>query len=103
MSHTAERSQFIGASFENAHTLLFLALGSCFSDSHNIKGPDTIPGKIYYDWAQHILKYKCGDRSIAYAQALTLAALYNNQNGMLGESSANLCLAQSIYTDIVKK
>ncbi|KAJ5041461.1 hypothetical protein PSV09DRAFT_2380397 [Bipolaris maydis] len=102
MSHTAERSHFVEPSFENAHALLFLALGSCFSDSNNTKESDTIPGSVYYDWAQYILKCRCGDRSIAYAQALTLAALYNNQNAMLGESLASLCLAQSIYEDIVK-
>ncbi|EMD96394.1 hypothetical protein COCC4DRAFT_64913 [Bipolaris maydis ATCC 48331] len=54
---------------------------------------------VYYTYAKQILGQKHHERSIAYAQALTLAALYSNQNGMLGDSWAHLHQSHCIYTD----
>ncbi|KAJ5063745.1 hypothetical protein PSV09DRAFT_2374418 [Bipolaris maydis] len=61
-----------------------------------------MPGIAYYSCAKAILKYKLGERNIPVAQALTLAALYMNQNGMLHDSLTYLCNARDIYIDVVK-
>lgn len=58
---------------------------------------------MYYSYGKNILRYKLGEGNIPVAQALTLAALYANQHGMLEDSLAHLFNARGIYADVVRK
>lgn len=92
----------INPCLRNVHVLFFFALGSCQSVAKNTCRSSTMPGIAYYSCAKAILKYKLGERNIPVAQALTLAALYMNQNGMLHDSLTYLYNARDIYIDVVK-
>jgi hypothetical protein len=98
----ALRRGTINSSLQNVHVLIFFALGSCQSNTDNAGRSSTMPGMAYYSYAKDILRHKLGECNIPVAQALTLAALYTNQNGMLQDSLTHLCNARDIYTDVVK-
>jgi hypothetical protein len=87
-------------SLRNANVLLLLALGSFKSISDDTKCSSTIPGMVYYSYVQGILARKCEENSFALAQTKTLAALYNNQIGMLRESWGNISCAHRIYKNL---
>ncbi|KAJ6280874.1 hypothetical protein J3E71DRAFT_178751 [Bipolaris maydis] len=89
-------------SLRNAHVLLFFALGSCRSITNNTGSSSTLPGEVYYSHAKAILRHTIGEWNTHVAQALTLATLYTNQNGMLLDSLAHLCNAHDIYADVFK-
>jgi hypothetical protein len=97
------RRGIIMPSLSNAHVLLFFALGGCQSITDSTGISSTLPGEVYYSHAKAILRYTIGECNTHVAQALTLAALYTNQNGMLQDSLAHLCNARDIYTDVFKK
>lgn len=99
----AVRKGIIGSCVRNVQVLLLFALGSCQSIADDTKHSRTMPGQVYYSYAKDILRFKLGECNIPIAQALTLAALYTNQNGMLEDSLAHLCNARDIYRDILRK
>lgn len=70
----------------NACVLLFFALGSLQSTTNSIGSSSPLPGSVYYSYAKDMFKYKLGERDILVMQALTLAALWTNRNGMLQDS-----------------
>ena len=87
-------------SLKNAIVLLLLALGSCKPISDGTKHSGVLPGMVYHSYAQAILASKREKHDISVAQAMTLAALYENQIGMLQESCASVSYAYRIYTDL---
>jgi hypothetical protein len=55
---------------------------------------------VYHSYAQTILASKREKHDTSVAQAMTLAALYENQIGMLQESRVSVSYAHRIYTDL---
>lgn len=103
ISDPVVRRGIIMPSLRNAHVLLIFALGSCHFITNNTRSPSILPGEVYYSHTKAILRYAIGECNTHVAQALTLAALYTNQNGMLQDSLAHLCNACDIYKDVFKK
>ena len=93
------RKDWIIPSLHDAKVLLFLALGSCKQFSGGPMPSGIIPGMAYYSCAQVIIAKKREEHSTCLAQAMTLAALYNNQIGKLGESWVDIICAYRIYTN----
>ena len=92
------RKDLIMPSLHNAKVLLFLALGS-FKQFNGGPIPfGIIPGMAYYTLAQVILTKKREEHNNSLALAMTLAALYTNQTGQLGESWKDVICAYRIYT-----
>ncbi|RMZ71824.1 c6 zinc finger domain-containing [Pyrenophora seminiperda CCB06] len=84
----------------NAIVLLFFALGSSKFISEGLYRCSGTPGMAYYSLARSILARKCQDHSTSLAQAMTLAALYTNQIGMLPESWVDVSHAYRMYTNL---
>ncbi|RYO14812.1 hypothetical protein AA0111_g11877 [Alternaria arborescens] len=99
-SDSAATTGSIMSSLKNAIVLLLLALGSCKPISDGTKHSGVLPGIVYYSYAQIILASKRKKYDISVAQAMTLAALYENQIGMLQKSYASVSYAYHIYTDL---
>ncbi|KAL6150045.1 hypothetical protein ACJQWK_02582 [Exserohilum turcicum] len=98
----AVQKGIINSCVRNVQVLLLFALGSCQPIADDTEHSRTMPGQVYYSYAKDILRCKLGECNIPVAQALTLAALYTNQNGMLQDSLAHLCIARDIYRDVVR-
>ena len=99
-SDSAATTGSIMSSLKNAIVLLLFALGSCKPISDGTKHSGVLPGMVYHSYAQAILASKREKHDISVAQAMTLAALYENQIGMLQESCASVSYAHRIYTDL---
>ena len=99
-SDSAATTGSIMSSLKNAIVLLLFALGSCKPISDGTKHSGVLPGMVYHSYAQTILASKRKKYDISVAQAMTLAALYENQIGMLQESYASVSYAYRIYTDL---
>jgi hypothetical protein len=99
-SDSAATTGSIMSSLKNATVLLLLALGSCKSISDGTKQSGVLPGMVYHSYAQTILASKREKHETSVAQAMTLAALYENQIGMLQKSYASVSHAYQIYTDL---
>jgi hypothetical protein len=99
-SDSAATTRSIMSSLKNAIVLLLLALGSCKPISDGTKHSGVLPGIVYYSYAQTILASKRKRYDTSVAQAMTLAALYENQIGMLQKSYASVSYAYHIYTDL---
>ena len=96
----AVRKHSIVPSLRNAIVRLFLAIGSCKLAREGPKHFCNVPGMEYYFRAQNVLALTRKEYTIALAQAMTLAALYTNQFGMLRESWVNISCAYRIYMDL---
>ena len=99
-SDSAATTGSIMSSLKNAIVLLVFALGSCKPISDGTKHSGVLPGMVYHSYAQTILASKREKHDTSVAQAMTLAALYENQIGMLQESCASVSYAHRIYTDL---